>query len=231
MARVLLIRHGQASFGAAQYDCLSPRGEQQAHWLGQCLARDFAGTVPHALWQGDMQRHRQTAAGLLSGYGAALPLYTDAGWNEFDHQAVLRAHEPRYADPAQLAQDLATQEQPREAFTQMFRAALQRWIRGEGDYPESWRAFQQRAQAALQRVLASGEPNDTHWVVTSGGVISVLAQSILECSDDGALRINWTLANAGFSLIQARANGERFLVSLNEQGHFRGAQAHLLSLR
>ena len=37
MAAIYLVRHGQASFGAADYDQLSARGEQQAQLLGQWL--------------------------------------------------------------------------------------------------------------------------------------------------------------------------------------------------
>lgn len=231
MARVLLIRHGQASFGAANYDCLSAKGRQQSHWLGQHLKEEFAHELPASIWQGQMQRHQQTAQHILQGSGLTLTVQTDAGWDEFDHQAVLRAHEPRYADPAEVARDIATHPQPHEAFGLIFRAALQRWIEGRADYAESWPAFQQRAQAALSRVLAAGEPDQTHWVVTSGGVISVIAQSILDGSNTGAMRINWTLANTGYSVVQQRHTGERFLVSLNEHGHLRGAQAALLSLR
>ncbi|HBD39143.1 MAG TPA: histidine phosphatase family protein, partial [Cupriavidus sp.] len=35
MATLFLVRHGQASFGAANYDCLSDTGRQQSRWLGE----------------------------------------------------------------------------------------------------------------------------------------------------------------------------------------------------
>ena len=38
MATLVLIRHGQASYGQADYDRLSPTGEQQARVLGPHLA-------------------------------------------------------------------------------------------------------------------------------------------------------------------------------------------------
>jgi broad specificity phosphatase PhoE len=38
MAKLLLVRHGQASYGQLDYDKLSPRGEQQARELGPYLA-------------------------------------------------------------------------------------------------------------------------------------------------------------------------------------------------
>ena len=38
MAELFLVRHGQASFGADDYDQLSGLGEQQSFWLGQYFA-------------------------------------------------------------------------------------------------------------------------------------------------------------------------------------------------
>ncbi|MBT8142171.1 MAG: histidine phosphatase family protein, partial [Gammaproteobacteria bacterium] len=65
MAELYLIRHAQASFGAANYDKLSELGHQQSHWLGEHLARhafDFDTVV-----LGDMVRHRETLEGLHKG--------------------------------------------------------------------------------------------------------------------------------------------------------------------
>ena len=38
MSTILLVRHGQASFGAADYDNLSPTGHEQSRVLGAALA-------------------------------------------------------------------------------------------------------------------------------------------------------------------------------------------------
>ena len=59
MATIYLFRHGQASFGAADYDRLSPLGERQATLLGHYL-RD-SGIVLDAAFSGDLLRQRQTA--------------------------------------------------------------------------------------------------------------------------------------------------------------------------
>ena len=39
MANLLVIRHGQASFGAENYDQLSPLGQRQADLTGEFLAK------------------------------------------------------------------------------------------------------------------------------------------------------------------------------------------------
>ena len=65
MSSIHLVRHGQASFGAADYDLLSERGERQARVLGLALA----STMPRVgqVVCGDMRRHRQTAEACLLG--------------------------------------------------------------------------------------------------------------------------------------------------------------------
>ena len=59
MTTIYLIRHGQASFGAANYDQLSNKGEQQATLLGQYFAK-ILKEQPY-VYAGTMQRHQQTA--------------------------------------------------------------------------------------------------------------------------------------------------------------------------
>ena len=58
MGQLYLVRHGQASLGADDYDQLSPLGARQAqrlgeHWRAQGLRFD-------AVFTGTLKRHRQT---------------------------------------------------------------------------------------------------------------------------------------------------------------------------
>ncbi len=231
MAQVLLIRHGQASFGAADYDQLSTRGEAQARHLGVVMAA--RGEQPAQLFSGPMRRHRQTADALLAGAGWQQPIGTLPLFAEFDHQEVIQRFEPRYAEHVALMADLAAQPHPGEAFAQMFRQAIERWTHGahDADYCESWPAFQQRAHDALNAAFALAGPKETVAVVTSGGVISVIAQALLGLDNRATQQINWTLANAGVSIVRQTSEGQRLLTSLNDYGHFRGEQDALLSFR
>ena len=64
MAALYLIRHGQASFGSANYDQLSPLGQRQADVSGQFFADvglHFAEAV-----SGDLSRQRETGERVLS---------------------------------------------------------------------------------------------------------------------------------------------------------------------
>ena len=65
MAELLLVRHAQASFHAADYDCLSPLGEQQSRWLGEHFAA--RGITFDAVVTGTLRRHQQTLEGIRHG--------------------------------------------------------------------------------------------------------------------------------------------------------------------
>jgi broad specificity phosphatase PhoE len=87
MGQVLLVRHGQASFGSDDYDVLSDLGERQAAVLGRCLAA--RGIVPSALLHGRMVRQRRTAELLADAAGWVVAVECDADWDEMDHVEVL----------------------------------------------------------------------------------------------------------------------------------------------
>ena len=70
MATVYLVRHGQASFGKANYDQLSPTGWEQGRVLGRWLANRLA---PGAFFRGNLERHRDTVEDIHSCVGSQVP--------------------------------------------------------------------------------------------------------------------------------------------------------------
>ena len=60
MGVVLLVRHGQASFGAADYDVLSETGAEQSRVLGRALAAQRV--APTTVFHGRMKRQADTGA-------------------------------------------------------------------------------------------------------------------------------------------------------------------------
>jgi len=204
MSVVLLVRHGQASFGAADYDKLSEQGEEQARILGQAL-RD-RGIKPAYAVQGSMRRHRQTAAG--AGF---LDAVEDAGWNEFDHVQVLAAHTPPDGEEA------ATE---RRAFQRWFELATEQWMKGDHDdvYDESFAAFTARVDAALERVLSELAPQDTAVVFTSGGAIAAVASRLLGGGPDLWQNLNRVTTNASITKLVVGRSGTS-MVSFNDHVH------------
>ncbi len=93
MGNLYLIRHGQASFGADDYDVLSPVGVRQSHALGEHLAQ--LGVRLDRCVAGDLRRQQDTARLALQALhasGCPVPaVETDAAFNEFDADGVIRA--------------------------------------------------------------------------------------------------------------------------------------------
>ena len=163
MGQVLLVRHGQASWGAADYDVLSPLGERQATATGAFLS---SGVRPDAVAHGLMQRQRRTVELMAEAAGWSLAPSVDGRWDEMDHLAVLDA-QPRDFDG----------EPDAHQFQAWFEKATGRWLSGahDGEYAESWPEFRDRVLAVLD-ALGDG----TTVVVTSGGPISVVVAHLLE---------------------------------------------------
>jgi len=90
MAELVLVRHGQASFGADDYDKLSELGWRQSRWLGEYFAE--RGAAFDCVVLGSLRRHAQTLAGIAEGMGRALDGEEDARLNEYDSHTILRAH-------------------------------------------------------------------------------------------------------------------------------------------
>ena len=142
MGVILLVRHGQASWGAADYDNLSEIGHAQARITGEALAA--RGLVPDQVVGGTMRRHRQTAEGVLAAAGWNAEIATDEGWNEFDHVQMLEVHGAPEGGDGQLT---------RQEFDAWFDAATERWTSGsyDKDYDEPFFGFTSRVESALRR--------------------------------------------------------------------------------
>jgi broad specificity phosphatase PhoE len=72
MGTLYLVRHGQASFGADDYDQLSPLGRQQAVRLGEYWRGSRARRFD-AVLTGTLRRHTQTWTGIAEGLPGLRP--------------------------------------------------------------------------------------------------------------------------------------------------------------
>ena len=141
---MLLVRHGQASFGADDYDVLSETGWEQSRLLGAWLAE--RGVTPDVVLRGGMRRHRETVEGMLAGGAWSAATEVDPGWNEFDHLGVVATYPDLPTVEPGVAMD-------RREFQRYFELATARWTSGELDaeYPEAYGAFVARVRGALER--------------------------------------------------------------------------------
>jgi broad specificity phosphatase PhoE len=210
MAELLFVRHGQASFGAANYDELSPLGRRQAELLGDWLAshdeHDF-----DAVAHGTLVRHRDTFAGIRDAYVRAGRTLPDGevlpALDEFDHRAVFGAFALHHAaHPAVVAAEGGRSRDAR-AMARFLREALLAWTHGALDahVPEPWPVFRARVRAAADALAASGARRML--VVTSGGVMSQLAQHALRAPDDVAVELNLGVRNSALAEFRAGEDG------------------------
>lgn len=215
MASVYLIRHGQASFGSANYDQLSGLGARQCRLLGEWWrARGLAtGTV----LGGPMVRHRQSYDSFCAGLGAAPDFAVVAGLAEFDHENVIEVHRPEFADKAVLAQFIASHPRPRQAFHEFFTHAVTRWHSGgvDHEYNEPWPDFRARVVAAFRAMLQGGGDLT---VFTSGGAIAVILQEVLGLDNHRCFALNGIIANSSVTRLLYRAD-EVSLHSFNATAH------------
>jgi broad specificity phosphatase PhoE len=213
MSKILLVRHGQASFGADDYDNLSDLGHEQSRILGAALAA--RGISADLVVAGQMKRHDQTAVGVLAGSGWSGDVAVDGGWNEFDHVQVLGVH----AEPSTVEG-----EDEKAAFQRWFEEATRRWTTGadEASYDEPFAAFGARVDAAMERLVSSLPHSGTAVVLTSGGAIAWTAATLL--ADDPAvrselwLRLNPVSVNSGVTTLVRGRRGTT-LVAFNAHDH------------
>lgn len=201
MGVIYLVRHGQASFGAEDYDQLSPLGQEQARHLGGWI-NDCRLSVS-AIATGTQKRHRQSAAAFSTACTTPAPesWQEDAGFNEFDHHEVLVRHRPEFAASQALKDFLAQTHNPRREFQQIFSQAVARWISGrhDTDYAESFAAFRERVTTALKLLIEAADTGQDAWVFTSGGSITAIVQGLLAIPDERIFELNWTLVNTGIT--------------------------------
>jgi broad specificity phosphatase PhoE len=219
MGLLLLVRHGQASWAAEDYDVLSETGWEQSRLLGRALAA--RGTTPDLVVTGSLRRHRETAEACLGELSAPPAITVDAGWDEFDHVAMLAAHPAGFED-----------RKPTKAeFQEWFETATDRWTAGQHDeeYAESFTTFTHRVGAALRRT-AEEVGSGTALVFTSGGPVAWATASLVTEQESVAgelwRRLNPVCVNSGVTRLVTGRRGTT-MVSFNEHAHLDGVPGAL----
>ncbi len=200
MGEILVVRHGQASFGADDYDVLSDTGEEQARVVGRSLKHLAPDLVVH----GSLVRQRRTAELAAGAAGWDAPLREDGRWNELESLAQFAtvSGSPEGLDP--------------DEFQRWYDAAMARWTGGEhdADYTESFGGFTDRANAALAEVAATG----TVVAFSSGGPIAAIAAVLLAGGAATYGRLLPGIVNAGITRVISGRRGLT-LLSFNEHQH------------
>jgi broad specificity phosphatase PhoE len=229
MRELLLIRHGQASFHADDYDRLSTVGEAQSRELGRWLT--VSAQRPDLVAIGPRVRHRDTATLCLQAAGVkAEPLLLD-GLDEVDHNELLARQRPDLAGPGEVRRAMKQEGDPKRAFQALFAASLQRWTGGghDADYSLTWPAFRAQVLDALAQLQQQSAASI--WAFTSGGPIAVIVGALMGVPIERTLELSWPLVNSGMTRLRLGARGAT-VVSYNSWPHLEREGRHdLISLR
>lgn len=186
MGTLYLVRHGQASFGADDYDQLSALGQRQSVRLGEYFAQRGIGF--EAALCGTLKRHVQTYAGIAQGAGLALEPLHWPGLNEFDSEALIRAIHPHPLERPSTPTDA------RQHF-RLLRDGLAQWMAGvvSPQGMPSYDNFVRGVTSALEHVRQHCSGNVL--LVSSGGPISTAVAHILGAPPETSITLNLRIRN------------------------------------
>jgi broad specificity phosphatase PhoE len=217
MGILYLVRHGQASFGAADYDQLSPLGARQCERLGAWFAA--RGLRFDAVLRGSLRRHAQSLEGIVRGLGdaAAPEAGVWPGLNEYDGEAVIRAV---HAGPLPAP---TTPEAYRDHF-RLLRQGLAAWMQGS-TAPEGMPTYAEFAtgiRQALDHVRTQCSGNVL--LVSSGGPITTAVGQVLGTPAETTIELNLRLRNSALTEF-AFTPKRHMLQSYNHLPHLDGLPA------
>lgn len=203
MGTLLLIRHGQASYGEADYDRLSSRGQEQARALGAFLA----GAGIQQVYTGPLNRQVGTTAIATEAAGGALPDATIvpelAEYPAFDllqhFMPKLVATDPKFA--------ALTQTPTRELANEAFHTILNRWARDEWGIEgvERVTEFRARVSRGLDRIVRDVRSGARIAVVTSAGPIGVAVGLTFGATEHHMIRTSIVIRNASITELRFRS--------------------------
>src|SRR5262249_6459440 len=144
MSNLYVVRHGQASFFAENYDQLSPLGELQSRLLGEYWAA--RGVVFDEVFIGPCQRHVDTARLVGEAYqarGLAWPApIMLPGLDEYEAEAVLKQSLPRLVAEHDNIRQLSAavdravdRAEKMRAFQKMYEVVIDLWAHEKLDLP------------------------------------------------------------------------------------------------
>ena len=180
MATIYLVRHGQASFGAENYDKLSELSCRQASVAGEYF-RDN-GIHFDAVYSGDLSRQRETARLAIAVQPTAVQHHIDPRFNEIQNEEQLRCllpevvkHNPKVA--ALMEKGLGASKD----YQKVIDAVFNYWVSPACNDPriQSWADFSGNVRQAMDDVMREQGSGKTIGIFTSGGTLATIVAQVL----------------------------------------------------
>lgn len=209
MGTLYLVRHGQASFGAENYDKLSETGARQSRALGEFFAEHQPG-FSFAL-SGELQRQRHSAqivAETHASVGSQFPdLEVHHAFNEFGAEQLFRHALPELLElEPGLLEVMAAPRESRREFQRIFSRLVTLWVSGQFSHEllESWDDFRTRVRGGVESVAEKLGKSEKAVIFTSGGVITAALREFGGVADRRAFDWNWQIVNTSVTRLKCR---------------------------
>lgn len=220
MASIYLVRHGQASFGADDYDKLSPLGCRQAQVLGEYF-RD-GGIHFDAAYSGDLLRQRETAELVLASQPDRVSHIIDPRFNEIQNDEQLHHLLPEVIARQPEVQGYVDQLGSSKSYQKVIEVVFNYWVSEQCRNTEvqSWREYAGNVGAALRAVIEAQGSGKTVAIFTSGGTVATLVGQVLGLGGESTYQFYEPVFNCSVS--QLFYSGDKVSLSyFNDQSALR----------
>ena len=224
MANLLIIRHGQASFGAENYDQLSPLGQRQADLTGEFLRH--MGTHFSAAYSGDLSRQHETGERVLDQLEDAPELVIDPRLNEIQTDEQIEVMMPLLVErDARFADLVAAMDSDSKSFQKIIETVFNYWVSPVCDIAgvQSWADYHGGVVSAFEGAMASAQSGTDTAIFTSGGTIATIVGHVLKLTSDRVYEFYEPVFNCSITRIIFNSK-KCSLSTFNDVGHL-----HLMS--
>lgn len=180
MSSIYLIRHGQASFGAQNYDKLSELGCRQAQVVGEYLSD--SGIHFDAVYSGDLCRQRETASLALACQPGEVPHLIDSRFNEIQNDAQLKYLLPEVVKLHPQVQALVEKGlSSSKDYQKVIDAVFNYWVSPACNDTriQSWADYSSGARQAVADIVQAQGSGKTVGIFTSGGTVATIVAQVL----------------------------------------------------
>lgn len=224
MANLLIVRHGQASFGAENYDQLSPLGQRQADLTGEFLRQ--VGMRFSAAYSGDLSRQRETGQRVLDQLEQAPELIIDPRFNEVQTDEQIEVMMPLLVErDARFADLVAAMDTDTKSFQKIIETVFNYWVSPECNVSgiQSWKDYHGGVVSAFENAMASAASGTDTAIFTSGGTIATIVGHVLKLTSDRVYEFYEPVFNCSITRIIFNSR-KCSLSTFNDVGHL-----HLMS--
>ncbi len=212
MASIYVIRHGQASFGAKDYDKLSALGCRQAEVLGEYLGG--CGIHFDAIYSGDLKRQRKTAELAVAKQANNFTHHVDARFNEIRNEEqfdVLLPYILKNNPAVQALVDAGLTAS--KDYQKVLKAVFNYWVSPNCTQVgiQSWADFSQKVRDALDGIIQAEGRGKTVGLFTSGGTIATIVAHVLGLGSEHTYSFYEPVVNC--SITQLFYSGDRVSLS------------------